>query len=246
MLADVVADSQRVIGDFVVRSLAGTAFAAVDVVRLTHLARDDLTKLESRATGGVLLVTVVSLDDLDIHAARMIPEGLPRLGHQLHRDVHGEAHAGGHQDRRDLSGLFNSSPLRGGQSRGGNDQRNGSLSTLLQDVHTTLGRREVDHDIHVFADFCGHEHVELANTGQFASVIPQLRRPRPFVGRSDFQRFVRRGECHDSLPHAAGRSVHAQFQNVCHVSSSVEVGRASAQRSVIHQSGPARWLPVKA
>ena len=155
----VLADSQRVIGDFVVRTLAGAAFAAVDVVRLTHLARDDLTELEGRAAGGVLLVAVVSLDDLDIHAARMIAQGLPRLGHQLHRNVHGEAHARCEQDRRGLSGLFDESPLRGGQARGGDDQWNGSLRALLQDVHAAFGSREVDHDIHVLADLCDVEVV---------------------------------------------------------------------------------------
>ena len=83
VLAGIVAHADGMIADFVVRAFAGTARAAMDVLRLAHLGGDDLAELQRRAAGRVLLEAMVPFQNL--HVGVLVGQGLAGHLAELHR-----------------------------------------------------------------------------------------------------------------------------------------------------------------
>jgi hypothetical protein len=91
-----------VVTDLIVRPLADSAFAAVDMLILAHLLGDDFTELQRCAAGGIFFIAMMPFNDFDIDTRRMISQCSSRVRNELHGDIDRQAHAGSHQDRRDL------------------------------------------------------------------------------------------------------------------------------------------------
>ena len=123
MLARIVASPDRVVANFIGWPAARPPGPAMGLADLAHRVSYDRAKLERRAAGRVFLMMMVTLDDLNIGLPADPGQQCRGAAHQIHRDVDREAHAGRlkHGDR--LGSFPDLIVVRGGESRGGHDER---------------------------------------------------------------------------------------------------------------------------
>jgi hypothetical protein len=119
MFTDVIAGTNGMVADFAGGAFSGSSFATVDVILLTHLFGDDASELECGAAGGIFFEAVVSFDDFDIDAIRVIAEDAGGFADEFHDEIHSGAHAWGHQHGCGLSGCEDGGAKIGGQTGGG-------------------------------------------------------------------------------------------------------------------------------
>lgn len=172
-----------------------------------HFAGHELAELQGGAAGRVFFEAVMPLDDLDVGAAGMVLQGPGRDLGELHRQVHGQAHAGRPEQRNVPGGLAQLGLLIGFQPGGGQDERQPEPLASLHDGGRALRRGEIDHHLRPARQGVGNRHAYRADAGQSARVGSQLGVAGRFERGSDLELGVGVSQGHEPLAHAAGRSV---------------------------------------
>src|SRR5262249_53758844 len=107
------------------------------------------------------------------------------------------------------SGRFDLAALFRCMAGGGHDERDPPAHTLWQDRHGSFRRREIDEYIDAAGNgqVGAHRDVQMADAGQLADILAELRMPWRFQGRANGQVLVLLGELYDPLPHPAANAV---------------------------------------
>ncbi len=170
MVAHDVAAAHRGEADGGRIALAGQAFAAVHGAVLELAAQrlgDDLAHLERRAGGGIHLVAVVRLDDLDVVARGQRPG---RHLQELEGDVHAHAHVGRHDDGGAVREGFDLCLLGVGEAGGSDHGLDAMLRACRQMGQRAFRPGEIDQ--HVAA---GQAVVQVGRDGHAAGMAQEGR-----------------------------------------------------------------------
>ena len=153
---------------------------------------------------------MVAFDDLDIAAAAHPLEQVARAADQVHRDVHGEAHARRLEHRDRSRGILDRPPIGGLEPRRGHDQRHACPHAGTRDASHGAREREVDRHVGRAGPGFADGHARGRNAGNRPGVVTQPRVPCPLHSGDELPgRRRRAGRCScgtgdDPLPHAAG------------------------------------------
>jgi hypothetical protein len=174
MLARIIAGSNGVISDFILRTLPHHSFPSMPVKLLSHLLSNQLSEPQGSATGRVCLEPVVAFNDLHINTVRVFTQCSCGYLRQFHREVNRLAHVGSETDRNGLAGppQFRLQLLI--QPGGGDNQRNAIKETILESCPGTSVVRKVNHDLRMTSDGRSKHQPNRSDTCQLARVSMQV------------------------------------------------------------------------
>ena len=240
MLARIVAGPHGVVADLVGGAGPGTALAAVGRLGLPHHALHDFAKLERRAAGRVFLVAVVHLENLHVGPAADTLQERSGPAHEVHRDVHRQAHARRLEHRNLLGGRREGLTGRSIEARRRHDQRHLLLHARGNDPGHCLREREVDHDVGGTAPGIRHGYSCGRQSGERARVDSALRMPLALDRGHEPPRVgIACGTRDHALPHPASGTVHDETKRLSHrVRSPARSRRGGCPRS---PSGSRSW-----
>ena len=190
MAPRIVPCSHGVKTDFVVRTRADFPFAAMTEGVDSHLFRDDIAELKSRAARSVDLVTVMTFDNLDVGVG--VFQSARGDLRELHRQVDGRTHARRAKNGNRLRRFFETRDLFGIEPGRGVNQSDFTLNAEGEERIERRGRREVDDDVgsRGGGKRVGNRHVETSDARVFARVKSQSGRTGGVESGDDFQRVV--------------------------------------------------------
>ena len=234
VLADDVAAADGGEADGAPVALARVPLAAVDGALAEVAAEglgDDLAQPQGSARGGVDLVAVVRLDDLDVAVVAQHARGDL---HQLEAQVDAGAHVGG-EDHGDVAGgLGDTAALGLVEPRGADDDAPPELAAQRHVPHGGVGRGEVDEHVEALGDrpeVVGHRHVHAPEAGELARVVAHPRAARTLEGGRQHRVLALGAGLDDGPPHAPGRPRHGDTHaHRFPLSASRRAGALSARR----------------
>ena len=184
---------------------AGVALAGENAdfgQRLAQLPGDGLADGECCARGGIYLVAVVGLDDLDVGVGQHLRGQLD----EPDGGIDARAHVGGLHDGDVLCGLLDAGALLGREAGGADDHLHAALPAGVQIDHAGFGAGEVDQHLTAgqgFVSAVGDGHAGLcphegAGIGAQRRAVAAVQRSRQFhVGGGQ-------NGLDQHAPHAAG------------------------------------------
>ena len=213
VVADYRAATQRGKAD-----IAGAAHAGVAVTR-THraLLEVDTAALRRRAPehecgsrGGVDLLVVVHLEDLDIE---VFPKRFRDALDQRLQHIDAHAEVAGFDDDSAPAGRADQLLVFAAQPGGADDMHDCRPGGQLSEGNAGRGNGEVEQPVRLgeqWLEFGSNGHVVLAKPGQFAGVAADDRRPRRIHRTRERHAIGRRNRVHEAAPHAPAGPSHDQ------------------------------------